>query len=150
MIGENRAAEGETRPQLLLVEDDDAVRRSIQLLLQARGFDVRAYAAGPALLADPRVTQARCLVSDYFIQGSDGLEILERLRARGWNGPAVLITAFGSPDLERRARAQGYSAVLRKPFREHVLTDTVARLVSQSRSAATQRNNDDRPAPDTL
>src|SRR3546814_15865794 len=46
------------RPRLLLLEDDAGVRRSLQLLLRARGFDVRAYAAGAALLADPAACDA--------------------------------------------------------------------------------------------
>src|SRR3546814_5720005 len=53
------------RPRLLLLEDDAGVRRSLQLLFRARGFDVRAYAAGAALLADPAACDACCFIADY-------------------------------------------------------------------------------------
>ncbi len=130
MTGENIATPVRERPRLLLVEDDAGVRRSLQLLLRARGFDVRAYSAGTALLADPLSADAGCFVADYSMEDLDGVEVLARLRSRGWNGPAILITAFPSPDLKERAFAEGFNEVLEKPFREHVLGDTIVRLVN--------------------
>ncbi len=114
---------------MLLVEDDAGVRRSLQLLLQAKGFDVRAYAAGAALLADPLADKACCIVADYNMDDLDGLDVLSGLRSRGWAGPAILITAFPSPQLAKAAADAGYSIVLDKPFREHVLIDTLTKLV---------------------
>lgn len=119
------------RPRLLLVEDDAAVRRSLQLLLRARGFDVRAYAAGAALLADPLVSDACCMVADYRLEEIDGIELLARLRDKGWAGPALLITGFASADLTARALAGGFSQVLEKPFYDHALADAVARLTGR-------------------
>jgi FixJ family two-component response regulator len=134
MAGENIATPSQDRPRLLLVEDDAGVRRSLQLLLRARGFDVRAYSAGAALLADPLADSAGCFVADYSMDDLDGLEVLSRLRSRGWTGPAVLITAFPTADLRERALASGFDEVLEKPFRENVLGDTVVRL-TQAREA---------------
>lgn len=128
MAGERIASPSSERPRLLLVEDDAGVRRSLQLLLRARGFDVRAYSAGAALLADPLADGAGCFVADYSMDDLDGLEVLSRLRSRGWSGPAVLITAFATADLKQRALATGFDEVLEKPFREHVLGDTMVRL----------------------
>jgi FixJ family two-component response regulator len=118
------------RPKVLLAEDDPGVRRSLQLLLQGRGYDVRSYASGRALLADPAATDAACFVGDFRMPDLNGLEILRALRLRGWDRPAVLITAFNTSDLARRAQAEGFSSVIEKPLLDHVLTDTVARLVS--------------------
>lgn len=118
-----------TRPKILLLEDDAGVRRSIQLLLQAHGFDVRAYAVGASLLADETASEAACLVADYRMEDLDGLAVLSRLRAKSWSGPAVLITAFLSQDLRDRAVETGFAAVLEKPLRQHALVETVSRLV---------------------
>ncbi|MCK9541304.1 MAG: response regulator [Novosphingobium sp.] len=128
MSGGNTVAPAGERPRLLLVEDDAGVRRSLQLLLHARGFDVRAYATGASLLADRLAWQACCLVADYRLDAIDGIEVLVRLRSGGWRGPAVLITAFPSDDLTRRALAHGFSQVLEKPFRERALGEAVERL----------------------
>lgn len=130
MTGEQIASPTPERPRLLLVEDDDGVRRSLQLLLRGRGFDVRAYSAGAALLADPLAEGAGCFVADFNMEDLDGVEVLTRLRSRGWSGPAVLITAYPSEQLKERALAEGFSEVLEKPFREQVLGDTIVRLVN--------------------
>ena len=116
------------RARVLLVEDDPAVRRSIQLLLQANGFDVRAYATGTALLADQSNADAICFIADYRLDDLDGIAVLLRLRERGWRGPAILITAFQDTDLAHRAQEVGFDAVYDKPLREHVLVDAVMRL----------------------
>jgi len=128
MVANQIESLAQDRPRLVLVEDDDGVRRSLQLLFRARGFDVRAYATGTALLADPLSRDASCFVADYRLEAIDGIEVLSRLRESGWSGPAVLITAFPSADLSDRALSRGFSQVLEKPFREQALGDAVARL----------------------
>lgn len=130
MAKQNITARQTERPRIVLVEDDAAVRRSLQLLLRAKGFDVRAYATGEALLADPLVASASCFITDFRMDGLDGLEILARLRSGEWHGPAILITAYASADLARRATAQGFDAVIEKPFREQALADAVIRLTT--------------------
>lgn len=121
------------RPKILLVEDEPAVRRSLQLLLHARGYDIRSYASSAAMFADPLANEAICLVTDYRMPEMDGLEVLQSLRARGWRGPAILVTAYGSPDLVERALKEGFSVVFEKPLYEHALADAVARLTAPPR-----------------
>ncbi|WP_404477671.1 response regulator transcription factor [Novosphingobium sp. BL-52-GroH] len=118
------------RPTILLVEDEPSVRRSLQLLLHAQGYDIRSYASSAALIADPLVDEAICLVTDYRMPEMDGLEVLHSLRARGWQRPAILVTAYGSPDLVERAMKEGFALVIEKPLREHSLADAVARLTT--------------------
>jgi FixJ family two-component response regulator len=120
----------EGRARLLLVEDDPGVRRSLQLLLRGRGFEVRAYASGLALLADPTALGAVCLVADYRMPEIDGLLILRRLRELGWQGQALLITAFPSARLVDQAMAAGFSRVIEKPLVEAALVDAVQRAVA--------------------
>lgn len=128
MAGDTTASPIAQRPRLALAEDDAGVRRSLQLLFRARGFDVRAYASGAALLADPLARAACCVVADYQLDEIDGIEVLARLRATGWSGPAVLITGFPSAEVSARATAEGFSEVLEKPLREHTLGNAIARL----------------------
>lgn len=103
---------------LLLVEDDDGVRRGLQLLLQGQGFDVHSFASARAALADFAIPAAHYLVADYVLADSDGIALLTALRGRGWRGTAVLITAFASADLRANASAAGFAAMLDKPFRD--------------------------------
>ncbi len=120
------------RPRIVLVEDDPGVRRSIQLLLQ-RNYDVRSYASSAALLAEPAPADVACLVTDYRMAEMDGLEVLRAFRACGWTGPAILITAYYSPELVERARREGCDIVLDKPLREHALVEAVAQLTGRLR-----------------
>ena len=117
------------RPRILLVEDDIGVRRSIQLLLHAHGFEARAYALGAALLADPTAKDAAALIADYRMADIDGVAILSLLRSRGWMAPAILITAHLSAQVTRFAEEAGFSKVLEKPLRERELTDTLKKLL---------------------
>lgn len=109
------------RPRVLLVEDDDGVRRSLHLLLHGRGFDVRSYSAAGPLLADPSIGEARCLIADYRLPDSDGFGVLRALHRIGWQGRSVLITAYPSITLRAAAEACGYDAILEKPIRQHEL-----------------------------
>ncbi len=118
----------EERPRLLLVDADAVLRRSLQLALRARGFDVRAYAAGAALLADPLARNACCIVAEYRQEAFDGIELLGCLRASGWPGAALLMTDIVASGLVTRALAHGFSQVLEKPFHDQFLVDAVVRM----------------------
>lgn len=126
------------RPILVLVEDDDGVRRGLQLLLYGQGYDVHAFASPAAALLDPAAVGARCLVVDYVLSESDGISMLSALRARGWDGLAVLITAYAAPEVRINAAHAGFAAVLAKPFRDD---DLIRALNHGSKPAGTAATN---------
>ncbi|AJP73047.1 response regulator [Sphingomonas hengshuiensis] len=109
------------RPRVLLVEDDDGVRRSIHLMLNGKGFEVRSYSAAAPLLADPTIDEAAYLIADYRLPDSDGLGVLRALQRIGWTGRSVLMTAYPSGTLREAALACGYDAILEKPVPQHQL-----------------------------
>ncbi len=123
------------RPKILLVDDEPGVRRSIQLLLHAQGYDIRSYASSAALVIDELVDEAVCLIADYRMPEIDGLAVLRTLRARGWKKPAILITAYSSSDLVAQALGEGFCAVIEKPLREHALADAIARATASPSTA---------------
>src|SRR6516225_5124690 len=95
----NTGSTAPSKPQVVIVEDDPAVRRSLQLLLRGQGFDVRAFASAETSTADGVFGKPDCLVADYRLERLDGIALLSRLRSAGWQGPAVLVTAFPSDEL---------------------------------------------------
>lgn len=121
-------ADSAARAQVLLVEDDPSMRRSMQLLLQGRGFDIRAYASPDAMLRQDRIHDAALLLIDYRLGARDGIEVLEALRATGWTGSAILVTAFPTAELRRAAVAAGFVSVLEKPFPEQALVNMAVAL----------------------
>jgi FixJ family two-component response regulator len=124
------SSRSDKKPTVVIVEDDPAVRRSLQLLFHGQGFDVRAYASAEALTKGANFGNPDCLVADYKLDELDGIALLPQLRATGWSGPAVLITAYPAAELSERAVNSGYSAVFEKPLRERSLTEAVRRLVA--------------------
>jgi len=117
------------RVRILLVEDDSAVRRALQLLLTARGFDVRAYPSATGLSARREALAADCLIADLVMPNIDGFGLLRGLRHAGWEGPAVLISGHLTDDSERQARKEGYDVILRKPLAETALISCLSRLL---------------------
>lgn len=116
-------------PMLLLLEDDPAVRRSLQMVLQGQGFHVRAYGSAAMLLKDPDAAEAACLVTDYRLADANGIEVLTTLRGRGWPGPAILITGHGSRELGQRALDASFAVIFEKPLRQFSLAKAARRLV---------------------
>lgn len=111
---------------VLLIEDDEAVRRSIQLLLHWRGYDVRSFASASPVLDADGIGDVDVLVTDYRLPDGDGIGVLRALRRSGWSGKAILITAFPSSALTESAHAIGFDAVLEKPLRQHELVGALA------------------------
>lgn len=114
------------RPLVLLVEDEDGVRRSLQLFLTGRGYRVRAFSAVASAIADPGFDEAALLIADYRLPDGDGITLLAGLRQRGWQGRAILVTAFSSEQLARTAATAGFATVIEKPLRHEELLGSLA------------------------
>lgn len=107
--------------RVLLVEDDDSVRRSLQLLLEWNGFEVRAHTRAASVIELEELNGLNLLVTDFLLPDTDGIALLEHLRDRAWAGRAVLITGRPVQPLLARARTAGFTAVLEKPIARHTL-----------------------------
>ena len=116
------------KTQLYLVDDNDAFRESTAWLLETAGYEVRAYASGPAFLdsyAQAPHDGAACLVSDIRMPEMSGLQLQEELIRRGIRLPLVFVTAHGDVPLAVEAMRKGASNFLEKPFSDEALTEAV-------------------------
>ena len=120
------------RPLVLLVEDDAAVRRSLQLLLSGHGYDVRAYARAAGLAREPEALRADCLIADLIIPDGNAVSLITDLREVGWKGPAILISGHLTNEWTERALAHGYAAAFAKPIGDSVLIKCLERLLPAS------------------
>lgn len=121
-----------TRSQrIAVVDDSEAVRRSLLVLLGSRGYDVHAYAGGSELLAEASTAGYDCFVIDLKLDRADGTELLARLRQLGFLQPAVLISGWEVDSLERLAKQAGFAAHVRKPMMEISLADVLGRLLGK-------------------
>lgn len=124
------------KPRFLLVEDEDDVRRSLQLLLRSYGFEVMAHASGARLAENPNALQADCLVADLVMPHTDGVELLEQMRGAGWSGKSILISGFPQEEWRERAREIGFDAWLEKPIANSLLIRTIERLLNETPAQA--------------
>jgi two-component system, LuxR family, response regulator FixJ len=122
------------KPRVLLVEDDAAVRRALQLLLQGGGYEVRAYRSAVGLADNPEALDSSCLVADLMMPDLDALGLLQNLRAAGWQGRAILLSGHLTDAWAAKAIEAGFDAALAKPIPDSLLLSWVARL---AHSAAT-------------
>ncbi len=100
---------------IYIVDDDDATRDSLRLLLEAEGYDAREFAAGRPFLDDAQPANGDCLILDVHMPGMSGLDVLEELRRRGHQLPTIIVTARLDDITRNRALAGGALAVVEKP-----------------------------------
>jgi DNA-binding NtrC family response regulator len=102
------------KPRILLVEDEDKLRRVIALHLRGEEFEVDEAASAEQAL--PLVPQAGLVLTDLRLPGIDGVEFLRRLRERNARAPVIVMTAFGTVENAVEAMKRGASDFLLKPF----------------------------------
>jgi two-component system response regulator FixJ len=117
---------------ICIVDDDSDVLNSLRFLFETEGFDVRTFHSGSALLGSSARHGADCLVVDYKMPGSDGLELARRLRGLGIHTPIIVITGYDDEDLSAKARSAGVRQVLKKPHLAENLAVAVRDAINQS------------------
>ena len=110
-----------------IVEDDVAMRRSIERLLRASGYDTTAFASAEEFLEGAIGDRAMGLVLDIHLGGMSGIELRRRLAAANSSLPVVFITAYDDEATRREAIAAGCVDYLRKPFDANRLTEALER-----------------------
>jgi len=102
--------------RLAVVDDSPAVRQSLRLLLGARGYGVDTFSGADELLLIAKPGDFDCYVIDLKLDGMDGFALLEELRQRGIEAPAIMISGWELPTLEVTAHRAGFVALVRKPM----------------------------------
>ena len=110
-----------------VVEDDVAMGKSIERLLQASGFNTATFVCGQDFLDSDAATTARVLVLDIHLEGMSGLELQRRRLAAGSKCPVIFITAYDDEATREQAMRLGCTAYLLKPFEAHQLTEALQR-----------------------
>jgi two-component system, LuxR family, response regulator FixJ len=125
------SATSKSRHVLVVVEDDSAVRESLKFSLGIEGFDVHAYASPDEFLNDVKHPAFDCLIVDYHLPGTNGLDVLERLGERGKPARAILLTGNPSSNIRRRASAAGIT-LIEKSSGAAELLENIRRIVGES------------------
>lgn len=115
-----------------VVDDDAAVRESLEALLLVAGFEVATHDSAEAFLERVAAPEG-CLLLDLNMPGMSGLELLEKLRRDGVGTPVVILTANRDERLRERACELGAAGFLTKPVTEAALVAAITRALAGSR-----------------
>jgi two-component system response regulator FixJ len=117
---------------ICIVDDDDAVRDSLKIMLESCSMRVRDFASARDFLECAGYRDCRCLILDLHMPVMSGLELLETLRAQKVEVPAVMVTGRPEPQLAIRLENAGLSGLLAKPVDDCELLDRIARAISSA------------------
>lgn len=118
-----------SEPTVFIVDDDDAVRGALSLLVRSVGLATETYASATEFLGRFDPERPGCLVLDIRMPGMSGIELQERLCAQGATTPVLFITGHGDIPMAVRAMQAGAVDFIEKPFNEQELLDRIQRAL---------------------
>ena len=110
---------------VMIVDDDDSIRKSVRRLMKSFGFAVETFASAEEFLGSERLEKTSCLILDVHMPGMNGLELQKQLVASGCAIPIIFITAFADDRARGEAMTAGAAAYLIKPFGDEELVDCI-------------------------
>ncbi len=132
-------------PTVHLIDDDQAVRESLALLIGTVGLRVQPWSDPQAFLNDFDREGIGAIVLDVRMPGISGLTVLDTLVAQGVDQPVIMLTGHGTVDMCRRAFKAGAAEFLEKPVDDEALLEALQHAVRQH-VRSRQRNEADRAA----
>ena len=134
----------ETRPTILLVDDEQAITTNLRPFLQRAGYEVVVATDGEAALHEVAAASPSLVILDVLMPKLDGREVLRRLRRAGNWLPVILLTQIGEATERAMALEEGADDYLNKPFDPHELVARMRAVLRRARPgvpplAATER-----------
>jgi two-component system response regulator FixJ len=114
-----------TNRNVYLVDDEDSVRESAELLLDVAGYEVEAFSSGSRFLEHLATAAPGCVVLDIHMPGLSGLDVLRIMRERGCDYPVIILTGQGDVGMAVQAMKGGAADFLEKPYRNETLLATI-------------------------
>lgn len=116
---------------MYVVEDDEAVRDSLELLLKSDGKPVKTYESATAFLKDYSDKMAGCIVLDIRMPGMDGMELQKKLNEKHSILPIIFVTGHGDVPMAVDAMKEGAVDFIQKPYREEALLEKIEAALKQ-------------------
>jgi two-component system, LuxR family, response regulator FixJ len=119
-----------------VIDDDEAVRQSIEFLLRTSGVMARTYDSASAFLDVLPTVESGCIITDVRMPGISGIELLRRLGEMRIRIPVIVITGHGDVPLAVEAMKNGAVDFLEKPFEDELLLASVRSALNRSQENA--------------
>lgn len=120
----------DNKPTVLIVDDDDAVRDSLAILLEMAGFEVLTYASGLDVL-EAALPARGCILLDVRMPEIDGLELQRRLVERKSKLPIIIMTGHGDVPIAVRAMKAGAADFVEKPFSDEAILASIRQSIER-------------------
>jgi FixJ family two-component response regulator len=130
----------QTAPIVFVVDDDVAVRESLESLIRCEGWQPQTFGSADEFLNHPRAATASCLVLDLTLPGLNGLELQERIAGDRSEMPIIFISGYGDVPKTVRAMKAGAIEFLTKPFNDDVLLSAIRQAIERSQSTLVQQS----------
>jgi len=119
-------------PLISIVDDDDAIRNSLDDLIRSIGLRTQGFASAEAFMRSNQAPDTACLILDVRMPGMNGLDLQRQIVAGNWRMPIIFITSHADDDARARALKAGAVAFLYKPFREEELINAIDAALKHS------------------
>ena len=119
-------------PLISIVDDDAALRNSLDDLIQSIGFRTQGFASAEAFVSSNEARDTACLILDVRMPGMSGLDLQRQMVATNWRIPIIFVTSHANDDARARALKAGAVAFLYKPFREEELVNAIDAALKRS------------------
>ncbi|MCS7190379.1 MAG: response regulator [Fimbriimonadales bacterium] len=117
--------------RVLIVDDDDLVRETLRFVLEDGGYRVYSAASGAEALRLLEREPIDIVLSDIFMPGMNGFDLLRQIRERAPETPVILITGYGNIEMAREALKQGASDFITKPYNIHEIPIMIERNLTR-------------------
>jgi two-component system response regulator FixJ len=122
-----------------LIDDEEALRRSVGFLLRTAGYDVTTWSNGVEFLKEAKQAPAGCILLDVRMPEMDGLAVQRALTERGITMPVIILTGHGDIAMAVAAMKQGAVDFLEKPFEKAALLEAIETALARLENAAAYR-----------
>lgn len=121
------------KQKVFIVDDDEAMRDSLGMLMKSVGFNYEVYESAQAFLDSCSKDASGCLVLDIRMPGMSGLELQTKLQTMKLDIPIIFITGHGDVPMAVEAMKKGAFDFFQKPFRDQALLDRISQTLEQTR-----------------
>lgn len=129
-----------TKPQVLVIDDDAVVGRSFDRVLSRKGYEVSTALSGEEGLKNIEATEYDVVFTDIKMPGMDGLEVAERIKAKCPWTPVVVITGYGTEENEAEASLLGVSGFVHKPLTPEIIESITLKALEEPGDAMQAAN----------
>ena|ERR1700751_2893175 len=119
-------------PLISIVDDDVALRNSLDDLIRSIGFRTQGFASAEEFMSSNQARDTACLILDVRMPGISGLDLQRQIVATNWRIPIIFVTSYANDGARALSLQRGAVAFLYKPFREEELLDAIDAALKRS------------------